>query len=60
MALFHITIEKVIVQDDDREIKKKLNQILCLLAGSQEDEELKTEIMAKLEKAIADIKSTIN
>lgn len=59
MALFHITIEKVIVQDDDRDIKRILNMILKKLECTEEDERLKQEIMAKLNKAIADIKSTV-
>lgn len=59
MALFHITIEKVIVQpDNDHDIKKLLFQILKKL-DNNDDEKVKAEIMAKLEKSIADIKSTI-
>lgn len=59
MALFHITIEKVIVQpDNDQDIKKILFQILKKL-DNPEDEKVRAEIMAKLEKLIADVKSTI-
>lgn len=57
MALFHITIEKVVVKESS-EIKDLLEQILCLLKQSP-DEEIKQEIADKLDKAIADIKSTI-
>lgn len=58
MALFHITIEKVVVQpDNDQDIKRLLHLILKKL--DDKDEAERAEIMAKLEKAIADIKSTI-
>lgn len=60
MALFHITIEKVIVEkDDDRQIKRLLLKILEKLESNQEDEQLKAEIMRKLNVIIDDVKSTI-
>lgn len=40
-------------------LKMQNNKILHLIQSSDEDEELKTEIMRKLNKAISDIKSTI-
>lgn len=54
MALFHITIEKVIVKHDDvllKEILEKLNELT--------NDNTKQEIIDKLDKAISDIKSTI-
>lgn len=54
MALFHITIEKVIVKYDDvllKEILDKLNELT--------NEGKKQEIIDKLNKAISDIQSTI-
>jgi hypothetical protein len=62
MALFHITIEKVIVKDNE-----EANRLLCainkkldlLIASSPEDEKTKQEIMDMLNSALADIKSTV-
>ncbi len=63
MALFNITIEKVVVKDND-EVKKLLcaiNEKLDIIigAGSPGDEQTKKEIMDKLNKTIDDVKSTI-
>lgn len=58
MALFHITIEKVIVKEGDDEIKKLLQEIKCLITD-KEDEATKQQIMDKLDKAISDIKQTV-
>lgn len=56
MALFHITIEKVVVKSDP-EIIELLKEIKCLVSNG--DEGVKQEIMDKLNNAISDIKSTI-
>lgn len=57
MALFHITIEKVVVKSNDELLEAilcKLNELPC-----NDDEKLKQEIMNKLNKLIVDVKSTV-
>lgn len=61
MALFHITIEKVVVKEDD-DVKKllcEINKKLDRLLGDTDDDEIKQQMMDKLNSAIEDIKSTI-
>lgn len=66
MALFNITIEKVVVKDND-EVKKLLcaiNEKLDIIIGAgspgdDQDDQAKKEIMDKMNKTIDDIKSTI-
>jgi hypothetical protein len=58
MALFNITIEKVIIQSDNTEELKKLDTIIALLTDDA-DGKVKQEIMDKLNSAIEDIKSTV-
>jgi hypothetical protein len=62
MALFNITIEKVIVKDNNEEVIKLLKEIKCLLLndGNDGDAELRQDIMNKLNSAIADIKTTVS
>lgn len=55
MALFHITIEKVIVQDDGREVKKLLEKILCKLDGEGELEKQMDSWLVTLDKSIGKI-----
>lgn len=59
MALFHITIEKVFVRNNDEEVIKLLKEIKDKLKKCDDDEKIRQEIMDKLNAAIADIKSTI-
>jgi hypothetical protein len=61
MALFHITIEKVIVRNDDSEVKELLQAINKKLDGVLEDPsgEQKQKLFDKLVKIIADVKSTV-
>lgn len=62
MALFHITIEKVVVRDNE-----ETNRLLCainkkldlLIGGGPGDEKIKQEIMDGLNEIIADIKKTV-
>lgn len=58
MALFNITIEKVIIQSDNTEELKKLDTIIALLTEDA-DGKVKQEIMDKLNATIEDIKSTV-
>jgi hypothetical protein len=61
MALFNITIEKVVVRDDG-EIKKLLETIIKkidAITDGENSEALRQEISDKLDKAIQDIKSTV-
>jgi len=55
MALFNITIEKVIVKGDNEEIIKLLKEIKDILTGNA----IPQEIIDKLDSAISDIKNTI-
>lgn len=60
MALFNITIEKVVVKDNSEELKL-LREIKCLLEknNGNEDEAIRQQIMDKLNKVLADIKTTV-
>lgn len=55
MALFNITIEKVIVKGDNEEIIKLLKEIKDILTNNA----VPQEIIDKLDSAISDIKNTI-
>lgn len=57
MALFNITIEKVIVKQDDELLKQILSKIDQLLEDPNGNK--KQEILDKLNKAVEDIKQTV-
>lgn len=57
MALFHITIEKVVVKNDDELLKQILSKIDQLLEDPNGNK--KQEILDKLNKAVEDIKQTV-
>lgn len=57
MALFHITIEKVIVKGDNDEVIKLLKEIKCLLTNK--DDVIPQTVIDKVDAIIEDIKTTI-
>lgn len=61
MALFNITIEKVIIENRESDLKELLETINEKLGQLLEDPngEMKKEILKKLSKAIRDINSTV-